>query len=263
MSTKKNAPMELALVTTAQAAQLLQVTARTIENLIRDGHLPVIKIGSMTRIPTKDVERIMTIKATAKSIIPSLKRDAAEQEATARRESLLALRSEAHEFQLDLALGKFTIGSASFDNKLGQVIITLRGEIDRQLAGDRASKKHLQKIGVNDLVARLLSSEHVDTRHAKKSNGEQSSLPSRNATRLLRAALELFDETIVEAGPRFPKVDFEKLASSIWFAFYGVTKQEAESDAAKIRELLEVNTEAMTAHAIAIGTVVSQEAEGR
>lgn len=45
-------PIEVLLVTTKLAAQALQVSERTIYNLITSGRLPSIKVGGLRRIPT-------------------------------------------------------------------------------------------------------------------------------------------------------------------------------------------------------------------
>ena len=46
-----------ALLTKRQAAKLLHCCARTIDNLARAGKLPVVKIGSATRIDPSDLRR--------------------------------------------------------------------------------------------------------------------------------------------------------------------------------------------------------------
>lgn len=49
-------PIEVLLVTTKQAAQALQVSERTIFNLLASGRLPSVKVGGSRRIFTDDLK---------------------------------------------------------------------------------------------------------------------------------------------------------------------------------------------------------------
>jgi len=60
-------PINAMLVTVAQAAQLLQVSERTIQNLMADGKLPSVLIGNRRRLWLEDIRDLAlanTIPAT-------------------------------------------------------------------------------------------------------------------------------------------------------------------------------------------------------
>jgi excisionase family DNA binding protein len=46
-------------MTVRQAAQVLNVSERTVENLIAGGHLPVLRIGRAVRILSDELQRFM------------------------------------------------------------------------------------------------------------------------------------------------------------------------------------------------------------
>jgi excisionase family DNA binding protein len=54
----KQAPIELMLLTTRQTAEALNVSERTVFNLIDSGKLFSVKIGDLRRIPLEDVKQL-------------------------------------------------------------------------------------------------------------------------------------------------------------------------------------------------------------
>ncbi|MGH9130092.1 MAG: helix-turn-helix domain-containing protein [Acidimicrobiales bacterium] len=48
------------LLSTDQAAQYLNVSVRTVKNLMSDGRIAYVKIGRATRIPVEDLEGYIT-----------------------------------------------------------------------------------------------------------------------------------------------------------------------------------------------------------
>ena len=51
-------PIEILLITITQAAQALQVSEGTIWNLMRDGHLPFVKINGTRRIMLDELKQL-------------------------------------------------------------------------------------------------------------------------------------------------------------------------------------------------------------
>lgn len=51
-------PIEILLITIGQAAQALQVSEGTVWNLMRDGHLPFIKINGTRRIMLDELKQL-------------------------------------------------------------------------------------------------------------------------------------------------------------------------------------------------------------
>jgi excisionase family DNA binding protein len=59
---KPQTPIECLLVTTKQAAQALQISERTVANLIKSGRLHSTKIGAARRIDLADLRRLASGK---------------------------------------------------------------------------------------------------------------------------------------------------------------------------------------------------------
>jgi excisionase family DNA binding protein len=59
---RSQAPIQMLLVTTKQAAQALQVSERTIANLIKSGKLHSTLIGTARRIDLADLRRLASGK---------------------------------------------------------------------------------------------------------------------------------------------------------------------------------------------------------
>jgi excisionase family DNA binding protein len=59
-ATPDEPPIRSPLLTTRQAATYLQVTERTVKNLISEGDLAIVKIGRATRIRSDDLDDFIT-----------------------------------------------------------------------------------------------------------------------------------------------------------------------------------------------------------
>lgn len=51
--------MQMELLTTQEALELLKIDRKTLYKLLKNGDLPAIKLGSQWRIPVEEIEKLV------------------------------------------------------------------------------------------------------------------------------------------------------------------------------------------------------------
>ena len=150
-------------------------------------------------------------------------------------EHIVEFRRELVDFILGLWANKTAL-APSFAIRLRQVLSAYNGELGRRLKGDPGSPEYFEHITINQLMALLLTSKHIERMRALKVSSQRQTKEDRRVTRFLIAALDDFSTGIDELEQRFPKPDLSDLPRKIWFSFWDVTAAECRHDAASIRE---------------------------
>ena len=159
------APVEIKLLDTKQAAQVLGVSSRTVQNLLNSEQLRSIKIGRSRRIPVEAVEEF------ARSGV----------------EVVQFPDDNLEDFLRDLRLGKARVHGRE---NLAEILAAHQSEIQRRDRGDTASPTYLD--GLRLILAKLLvySDKHVRRLDARKKAGVKATRDEWKATRLLTSAYD-------------------------------------------------------------------------
>jgi excisionase family DNA binding protein len=167
------APVEVKLLTTKQAAQVLGVSERTIFNLLASNQLRSITVGRSRRIPVDAIDEFTQSGAA----VVNLPDDSLE------------------DFLRDLRLGKARVHGRA---NLEEILSAHQREIARRDSGAPGTQIYIDNLRL--VLARLLfySEKHIRRLDSRKKAGVKATPDERKATRLLTAAYEDFTAAIDE-----------------------------------------------------------------
>jgi excisionase family DNA binding protein len=170
-------PVEVKLLDTKQAAEVLQVSTRTVQNLIASGQLRSIHVGRSRRIPT----------------------DALDEFARGGVAVVNLPEENLQDFIRDLRLGTARVHGRE---NLLEILSAHQIENARRASGDTASPAYFENLRL--IYARLLTytEKHIRRLDSRKAAGVKATKDERKATRLLTAAFESFDAAIEESKSR-------------------------------------------------------------
>ena len=159
------APVEVKLLDTKQAAQVLGVSWRTVQNLIASGQLQSITVGRLRRIPVDALE--------------AFARDGVK---------VVNLRDDnLEDFLRDLRLGTARVHGRE---NLAEILTAHQREIERRASGDPGTRQYFESLRL--ILARWISytEKHVRRLDAREKAGVKATRDEHRATRLLSAAYD-------------------------------------------------------------------------
>lgn len=167
------APVEVKLLTTKQAADTLQISERSVFNLLKAGDIPSVKIGASLRIRVADLDDF--IKVGVVRIARTTKQPSVDELAS---------------FAADLTAGKTTL-DPEFAAALAQIVTAHRGHV----LGELTNLKQVRK--QRDAALRL-SDGYIKELLRKDRAGEKWTPDEKRAVHFMSAAVLAFNVALAK-----------------------------------------------------------------